>query len=427
MSARKPPLVAPTARAGRLAVVLNAGLERKLAGLSLVSIDAKEERQGKEARKQARSTPYTPRRATPSVSEEEQRQQLLAAERRLKERPMVRTEDRETEERGARPGVVRNDNPEHRRIFAVVCYTKGFDTMLVAMTEDPDTNPFEIHEKMPWLLESWDEVNSWDKVSPALAFFGKTKGALEPGTALVEAKVDCRDMELSYEDREKGQPMMLNLEKMGYTYAKKDADGNPTTPNDDDTEQLKYFMNDGLIGMMREFKSSFAPWAQWASTSVGGLLDTNDQPFMAWECKAQRKCKAQNLLFSGDHVSPVDPNRLSKHMVSTSYRVDSAITFAEPRAEPRGTLMVFVVDLDVDVVHVHAATSTVGDAFTCFANECEVVVEVGCTYVPIDNLDDYPVQNGEWGRAWGAFKERPQREDWVQPDVAFFRVMPPQR
>lgn len=423
MSARKPPLVAPTARAGRLAVVLNAGLERKLAGLSLVSIDAKEERQGKEARKQARSTPYTPRRATPSVSEEEQRQQLLAAERqrqllaaeqRLKERPVVRTEDRKTEKGGARPGVVRNDNLEHRRIFAVVCYTKGFDMMLVAMAKDPDTNPFEIHEKMPWLLGSWDEV------SPALAFFGKTKGDLEPGTALVEAKVDCSDMELSYEDREKEQPMMLNLEKMGYTYAKRDADGNPTIPDDDDTEQLKYFMNDGLIGMMREFKSSFAPWAKWASTSVGGLLDTNDQPFMAWECKAQ------NLLFSGNHVSPVDANRLSKRMLSTSYRVDTAIDFTMPYARDlKGTLMVFVVDLDVDVVHVHAATSTVGDVFTCFANECEVVVEVGCTYVPIDNLDDYPVQNEEWKGAWDAFNQQPL--DWAQPDVAFFRVMPPQR
>jgi hypothetical protein len=426
MSARKPSFTAPTAGAGRLAVVLNAGLERKLASLALVSIDAKGERQGKEAWRQARSTPYTPRRATPSSSGEEQRQQqlaterqrqLLIAEQRLKQRPVVRTQDRETEEEGARPVVVRNDNPEHRRIFAVVCYTGGFDRMLVAMTKDPDTEPFALHEDMSWLLGGWDEVY------PALAFFGDTMDSLEPGPALVEAKVRCSVMELSYEDKEKEQPMMLSLLEMGNTYAKKDADDNPTTPGDDDIGRLAYFMNDGINAMMREFKSSFAPWAQWASTSVEGLFDTKDQSFMSY------MCKAQNLLFSGNRVSPVDPNRLSKRMLSTSYRVDAAMTFAKPRKNValKGTLMVFVVDLDVEVVNVNAATSLVGDEFMCFSNECEVVVECGCTYVPIVNLDDYPVQNEEWKMAWDEFKELPQKEDWVQPDVAFFRVMPPRR
>lgn len=59
MSVRKPSFTVPTAGAGRLAVVLNAGMQRKLAGLSLVSIDSKEERQGKEALSSLTPSPGT--------------------------------------------------------------------------------------------------------------------------------------------------------------------------------------------------------------------------------------------------------------------------------------------------------------------------------------------------------------------------------
>ena len=69
-----PPTKAIATGPKRLDAVLRAGLERKVASLSLVSIDAPEERQGLATRKEQRSTPYgIRRRKQPLASNEELR------------------------------------------------------------------------------------------------------------------------------------------------------------------------------------------------------------------------------------------------------------------------------------------------------------------------------------------------------------------
>lgn len=421
MSVRHAPSTeAPATAPKRLDAVLRAGLERKVASLSLVSIDAKEERQGAEARKEQRSTPYgIRRRKQPLASNEElMRQQRQFADRLLKKRPVVRTQDRDVDDEAVRPLVVRSDNAEHRRIFAVVCYTRTFDRMLVAMVKDPKMTPYKLYKESPWML------GTWSRVMPALAFFERDSlSSVDAGAARVEAVSGCYLMNLTYEDKEKENEKMISLSDLGHSYSQKDYQGTPIVPDKDDLYQLAWFVNDGITHMMLEFKRSFAPWAQWASTSVGGMASFNDQSFMSGSCKAR------NLLFSGNRVSPVDPNRLSKRMISTSYALDSAVSFATPVGgmESKGTLMVFVVDLNVEVVNVNAATSTVGEEFMCYSHECEIVVEAGCKYARLDNLDDYPVHKEEWEKALAEFDEAPQKDDSVRPDVAFFLVMSPRQ
>ena len=81
-------------------------------------------------------------------SQKEQREsQQKNARRLITKRAAVRTQARGAASADSdKIGILRSDKADHRRMYAVVCYTRHFDKILVAMTRNPDKDPFEIVE-----------------------------------------------------------------------------------------------------------------------------------------------------------------------------------------------------------------------------------------------------------------------------------------
>jgi hypothetical protein len=388
--------------------VLRAGLEHGVAGMSIVSIDTKLERQGKAALKEGR--------ANQLVLQDEQLQwQRQVANKLIKKRPLVRTQERRLNEATGledidKPRVVRNDDPEHRRIYAVVCYTNLFDKILADMLKYPCASPFELlmqMNKMPYWSTPWEA---------GLAFFDLTVGyEIDAGAAMIDA--GCEEATLRYElgkfERDKQLWLLgMQAEYLAIRDGVKSPDGDPSA--------MIKFLDGSLRRMMQDFKANFSPWLQWTSDA------RVDQPsFVAkMDSDGTPLCRTTNILLSGNPGLDVDTSRLSRRMVSTTYDLGTAIAFTktEMNGPPMGTLLVLVLDLHVEVVNVHAVTSTLSDSFLCFEEECEVIVEPGCQYMRMNDLSAHPVHQEEWQKTETQIKpaKRPAK-------VEFYRVLAPRR
>lgn len=372
-----------------------------LPDLSLLSIDAKADRKGKEARKGARAKPY-------SNPQEEQEQQRRLADRLLAKRPVVRTMERGTGIE--KPELLFSNNEEHRRIFAVVCYTRSFDGILVEMMRNPKKQPFDLWQSLPRT-----KTAKWSRIEAGLAFFHPDDYLeYDPGPARVDAVAECEAMFVNYDDTDDGKRKEAWLYNMGEVYDSLSS-GEDIDVDPDDYFQLQELMNESLSMMLRAFKKTFSPWKQWAPVEAGGQLVAAKASFMP------KGCGAQSVLFSGNRVPVPDPARLATRAISTSYSIATAIEFTENKEKPPGALMVLALDMDVEVVNVSAVTSAADDDFTCFQEECEIIIEPGVSYVRLPNLSEYPLHKQEYEKAWAGYEK-----DKSGP-VVFFRVMAPRR
>lgn len=350
-------------------------------------------------------------------SQKEQREsQQKNARRLITKRAAVRPQDRGAASADSdKIGILRSDKADHRRMYAVVCYTRHFDKILVAMTRNPDKDPFEI-------VEGFDTFKRWGKIVGALGFFDPDADSeYGTGAATIELAGACQLQFLNYDNEEAGDRRLVHVTELGVVFEKHfGIQANPEEVAYRDIEEVARFFDESMKQMWKAFIPNFTPWFQWANESVGGQSTAErSSNFMAKDKDGTPYCKALSVLFSGNRVQNPDPKRLGSRMLSTSYDIATAIGFTEKDAVPHGALMVFVLDLDVQVVNVHAVTSPLTDDFLCFEEECEIIVEQNCHYERLPTLDEFPVQQKEFEEAWdGCKKAKP-------PVVLFYRVSAP--
>lgn len=391
--------------ANRLDVVLRAGLRRCVADMSVVSIDVKQDKG--------------------SLTKQSEPQQHVKPV--IKKRHPIRTQERLFSEAGKdsdKPRAVRNDNAEHRRIYAVVCYTHLFDTILSDMIGHPTKKPFDLLMQMP-AVPSWSPV--WEA---ALAFFDLTEGyKIDAGAAIINN--GCGWATLNYHNRELEDAKQEWLWDMKNVYdaisddrTKYDALKSGQDVPDRNVDDMIKFVNGSLSRMMLEFKECFSPWSQWIEPSEGGASVHQPSFFAKKDVNGQSFCRARNVLFSGSYDNDVGISYLSERMLSTTYNVETAIWFTGTNnfigKPPTGTLLVLVLDPEVSVVNVHAITSTLSDSFLCYGKECEIIVEPGCVYNRIEDFEEFEVHKKEWEEV-----ERGLNPAKTPPKVEFYHVLPP--
>lgn len=386
--------------------------------LRVANVDEKATRKGKQERTRRLAEKRAPRRQQEAADskEEQRKRQEESARRVLSQRGEIKTQERIyidplESQHGDKPKVLRNDNLDHLRTFALVCYTRGFDKILVEMSRNPGLAPFQL------LVDNPDIRKDWPRLLPGLAFFNAGTQSdwgdgFDGGVAMVEPSKGCEIVTLSYENKDDEEQQLIHLElDLAVAY--------DNIGKDDDYNRLEDFLDTGFTRMHKFFMRNFSPWIQW----VG-----KDHSFLSKLKNGEVVCKPLRILFSGKKGDNVDSEMMSNRMLSASYDFDTAVYFtgsytSEPDKvwHPKGIFVVLVLDPDVEVINVHAATSLVDDNFLCFPSECEIILEMGCSYLQIADLDDFEAEKQEWETIWDEIKDYPPAK------VEFRRVLSPRK
>tara|TARA_Y100000389_G_scaffold204734_1_gene259290 strand:- start:5893 stop:7224 length:1332 start_codon:yes stop_codon:yes gene_type:complete len=332
-----------------------------------------------------------------------------------------------------------NDDSAQREAFAIVCYTRHYDKLLIAMDRNPDAEPFQLaHEHL--------ETGSWKEAQAAFMFFdGDSLGdytefedALPPDDDEAAVAVwirrkygTCDNIKWQYLDHDKDKYPNAEQwldQKLGWYYYQmmsglrrvesfplSTAYNGYTRPEADwvddkwkvVAERFRYSFNMSMRVMKDEITGAFLPWAAFFPGPDGEAprVPINNPNSYYCEYAGTKsgplyKGKKTPLAALGDPVAAV-----AGQLLSTSHLLKPALGYARDDTIGKmqwGTLYVFVLDPGALVINVAKHVEGRENAFWCFRGECEIILSPKNGYQLLDEAAfkrDYPEEAAAQERA----------------------------